>query len=173
MLLATPGAHGDSTALPEYTVKGAFLLNIAKYATWPPQAFSDAAAPIVIGIAGDDPFGAMLDRIVSGRIINDRKVIVRRSKKPADLRGAHVVFISASESDRAAAICASLAESGALCVGDTEGAAASTAINFSVESGRIVFSVNLAAVRKSNVGISSKLLQLAKSVTGTTGKERP
>ena len=173
-LLPAVQALGAGTAVPEYAAKAAFLLNIAKYATWPPTAFADSSAPIVIGILGDDPFGSVLDRVVSGRVINDRRVTIRRSKRAAELRGAHVVFISALESDRAAGICASLAESGALCVGDTESAASFTAITFSIESGRIAFTVNLAAARKSNVAISSKLLQLAKSVTGRpVGERRP
>ncbi len=171
-LLSAPWVRGESAPLPEYTVKAAFLLNVAKYATWPQRAFPDQAAPVVIGILGDDPFGATLDRLVAGRVINDRKIAVRRSKRAADLRGAHVVFFAASESEHAAAVCASLAESGALCVGDMESTAAITAINFSVENGRIIFSVNLAAVRRSNVAISSKLLQLAKSVSGLPVGER-
>lgn len=171
-LCGAPAAFGDAAAVPEYAAKAAFLLNIAKYATWPPQAFADSSAPVVIGILGDDPFGGALDRVVSGRVINDRRVIVRRSKRAADLRGAHVVFIASSESERAAGICAGLAEGGSLCVGDTESTAAVTAINFSVESGKIVFSVNLAAVRRANVAISSKLLQLAKNVTGKPVGER-
>ena len=168
-------ARSQTAALPEYNVKAAFLLNIAKYSNWPPQSFSDPAAPIVLGIFGDDPFGPALDRLVHGRVINDRKITVRRSRRVADLRGAHVVFINASENDRAAAICGSLSESGVLCVGDSEGTAAFTAINFSLENGRVVFSVNLAAVKKSNIAISSKLLHLAKSVTGAPAgeKERP
>ena len=175
VVLPVCAARGQGAPLPEYSVKAAFLLNIAKYANWPPQSFPDPAAPIVIGILGDDPFGPTLDRLLHGRVINDRKITVRRSKRAAELRGAHVVFISASESDRASAACASLAESGALCVGDTESTAAFTAINFSLENGKVVFNVNLIAVRKTNIAISSKLLHLAKSVVGTPvgEKEKP
>ncbi len=172
VLALLSGARSETAPLPEYNVKGAFLLNIAKYAEWPAQSFADASAPVVIGILGDDPFGAALDRIVRGRVINDRKIAVRRSRRIADLRGAHVVFIGASETERAAANCANLAESGALCVGDTDATAPFTAINFSIENGRIVFSVNLAAVKRSNIAISSKLLHLAKSVTGAPVGER-
>ena len=172
VLLPLCVARSQTAPLPEYNVKAAFLLNIAKYSNWPPQSFADPAAPIVLGIFGDDPFGPALDRLVHGRVINDRKITVRRSRRVADLRGAHVVFICASENDRAAAICANLAESGTLCVGDTEATAAITAISFSIENGRVVFSVNLAAVKRANVAISSKLLHLAKSVTGAPVGEK-
>ena len=156
----------------EYDVKAAFLLNIAKYTDWPAQAFSGPNAPIVIAILGDDPFGVMLDRLVQGRVINERSVVVRRSKRVADVRGAHVVFIGASESERAASICASLAESRAVCVGDTAETGAFTGIHFSIENGKVAFSVNLAAVKKSGVSISSKLLRLAKSVNGAPVGEK-
>ncbi len=172
VLLPAGTAHGQGAPLPEYSVKAAFLLNIAKYANWPPQSFADPAAPIVIGILGDDPFGPALDRVLHGRVVNDRKITVRRSKRASELRGAHVVFISASESERAGAACASLAESGALCVGDTEASAAFTSINFSLENGKVVFSVNLIAVKRANIAISSKLLHLAKSVVGTPVGEK-
>ena len=171
-LMPAQKAHGEASSVPEYAVKAAFLLNIAKYGTWPSQAFADSSAPMVIGILGDDPFGGILDRVVSGRVINERRVVVRRSKRAGDLRGAHVVFVSASESERASGICASLAESGTLCVGDTESMSALTAICFSVEGGKVIFNVNLAAVRRSNVAISSKLLQLARNVTGRPVGER-
>jgi hypothetical protein len=153
-------------------VKAAFLLNIVKYTDWPPQAFSGPGAPIIIAILGDDPFGPMLDRLVQGRSINDRSIVVRRSKRVAEVRGAHLVFIGASETERAASICASLSETRALCVGDTAETGPFTGIHFSVEGGKVAFSVNLAAVRKSGVAISSKLLHLAKSVSGTPVGER-
>ena len=167
-----PCGDGIAAEPTEYDVKAAFLLNIAKYGDWPAQAFASAAAPIVIGVLGDDPFGASLDRIVQGRVVNGRPVAVRRSKRLADMRGSHVVFIGASESDRAASICASLAEGGSLSVGDAHELASFTAIQFSIESGKIAFSVNLAAVHKSGPSISSKLLRLAKSVLGTPVAEK-
>ncbi len=172
LLLADASTRAEPVPFPEYDVKGAFLLNIAKYAEWPAPSFADAAAPVVIGILGDDPFGAALDRIVRGRVINDRKVIVRRSRRMADLRGAHLVFIGASESDHASAICNVLVEGGTLCVGDTDATAPFTAVNFGIQSGRIVFTVNLAVVKRSNVVISSKLLHLAKSVVGAPVGEK-
>ena len=168
-LLTLCAAHAE---VSEYDVKAAFLLNIAKYTDWPAQAFSGPNAPIVIAILGDDPFGVMLDRLVQGRVINERSVVVRRSKRVADVRGAHVVFIGASESERAASICASLAESRAVCVGDSAETGPFTGIHFSIENGKVAFSVNLAAVKKSGVAISSKLLRLAKSVNGAPVGEK-
>ena len=170
--LSAGSSHGQNAAVSEYDVKAAFLLNIAKYTDWPSQAFSGPSAPIVIAILGDDPFGAMLDRLVQGRVVNDRTVVVRRSKRVADLRGAHVVFISASEGERAASICASLSDSRALCVGDTAQTGAVAGIHVAIEGGKVAFNVNLPAVRKSGVAISSKLLRLAKSVSGTPVGER-
>src|SRR5437867_1187382 len=53
------------TAPPkEYQVKAVFLFNFAQFVEWPPAAFADDKSPIVIGILGDDPFGAYLDEVV-------------------------------------------------------------------------------------------------------------
>ncbi len=42
-------------------VKAAYLYNFARFVKWPGDAFEDEQAPIVIGVVGRDPFGAVLD----------------------------------------------------------------------------------------------------------------
>ena len=61
VLLPIGGAAEGSASVSEYDVKAAFLLNIAKYADWPPQAHTGPGSPIVLGILGEDPFGPILD----------------------------------------------------------------------------------------------------------------
>ena len=152
--------------LPEYDVKAACLFNIAKFTDWPASAFAQPGAPIVIGVLGQDPFGSVLDRIVKGRVINNRPVVIRRASRHQELSDAHLVFISNSERARAAQIASTLENSSVLCVGDIEETAAIAAINFSVAGGRTVFTVNLARTSRAGVKISSKLLHLAAAVTG-------
>ncbi len=164
----------QTVAVPEYEVKAAFLFNIAKYSEWPPGSHP-AGAPIIVGVLGEDLFGEALKRQVQGRSVNDRKVVIRRASQLSDLQDAQIIFISASERDRAPQIC-TLAESwNAVTVGDTSQVEPYAAINFAVVRGRIVFSVNLDAATRAGVRISSKLLHLARSVRGAkaTGGIRP
>lgn len=152
------------TPLPEYDVKAAFLFNIVKFIDWPPEAFASSSTPITIGILGQDPFGPILDRLVQGRVINQRRVIIRRATRVGELKNAHIVFISPSEAGHAAEICAALQTGPVISVGDSDQTSPYVTINFSVEAGRIVFSVNRGPAERAGMKISSKLLNLAKSV---------
>jgi hypothetical protein len=60
MLLLSGGVElsAQTAAAPEYQVKAVFLFNFAQFVHWPPQAFPDAQAPLVIGVVGESPFGA-------------------------------------------------------------------------------------------------------------------
>lgn len=152
--------------LREYDVKAACLFNIAKFCDWPAKAFPSPSAPLIIGVLGDDPFGPVLDRIVKGRIVNGRPIVIRRGSDYSDFAEAHVVFIAASERVRASRICAALENENVLCVGDSDETEPFTAIHFSVVEGKTVFSVKLTRAAHAGVHVSSKLLALAKSVRG-------
>jgi YfiR/HmsC-like len=168
-LLPPVSARGQEAALREYDIKAACLFNIVKFSDWPAEAFPKAGAPLIIGVMGDDPFGPILDQIIKGRVVNDRPIVIKRSRDLAELKNAHVVFVCASERSRVARICAALEGSNVLCVGDTKESLAHAAINFSITDNRVVFTVNLSRASRAGVSISSKLLALAKEVTG----ERP
>lgn len=166
--LVVPGRVGaQSVPLTEYGAKAALLFNIAKYADWPPGAFSSPDSPIVIGVLGDDPFGVVLDRIVQGRTVNGRPFLIRRAGGIADLKGAHLVFVSPSES-HAAQDWAVLEGFHVLTVSDTAQSALFTAFNFAIEGDRIVFTVDLSRAARARVTLSSKLLNLAKAVKRTS-----
>jgi hypothetical protein len=154
----------DATiSLGEYAVKAALIFNFAKYTDWPPEAFSRSDSPIVIGILGDDPFGPVLDRVVKGRVINGRPVVIRRANGVATLEGAHLVFVSASQ-PQAPQDCAALERAGALTVGDAAQTIDYTAIGLAVDGDKIVFTIDLERVRRTGSMISSQVLKFAKSV---------
>ena len=81
-------------------VKAAFIYNFTKFTDWPANAFPSAAAPLVIGIVGEDPFGKTIDDVVNGEVVRDRPLVVKRLRADGDLRSCHVLFISRSEKDR-------------------------------------------------------------------------
>jgi hypothetical protein len=162
-----PGAAAEERMHPAGSFNG---INIAKYADWPPDAFSKANDPIVIGVLGDDPFGEVLDRLVRGRFVNGRAITIRRASGISELKGAHLVFVS-SVGSHAAQDCAVLESFHVLTVGDTAETASFAAFNFSIEGERVVFSVDLARTARAGVNISSRLLQLAKTVKRTNERE--
>jgi hypothetical protein len=155
-------------SLDEYTVKALLIFNFAKYTDWPPKAFPEPGSPIIIGVLGDDPFGEVLDRVVQGRLVKGRPVIIRRANGVAPLQGAHLVFVSASQ-PQAPQDCAALERAGALTIGDTSYMTHYTAIGFAVEGDRIVFTIDLERTRRTGSNISSQVLKLAKSVKRPDG----
>ena len=159
-------AAGES--LDEYTVKALLIFNFAKYTDWPPKAFPRPDSPIIIGVLGDDPFGQMLDRVVEGRLVKGRPIVIRRASGVAPLQGAHLVFVSGSQ-PQAPQDCAALERAGALTIGDTGYTNHYTAIGFTVEGDRIVFTIDLDRTLRTGSKISSQVLKLAKSVKRPDG----
>jgi hypothetical protein len=154
-------------ALSEYQVKAAYLFNFLKFVEWPGDAFPDALAPIVIGIVGDDPFGSALPEVVTGKTVQGRDLVIRRYHAGENFRGASILFISASEKKRLPQILAGLRGGGVLTVSDMEGFLASGGmIQFLSENDRVRFGIDVTATSQARLKVSSKLLSLARVVTG-------
>jgi YfiR/HmsC-like len=169
-IVAAPNAHAQD-ALPEYQVKAAYLFNFLKFVEYPNESFMDPLAPIVIGVIGDDPFGNALPQVVIGKTVQGRDLVIHVYRIGEDLRGAHILFISASERKRLPMILSSLRGSSVLTVADTEGfLEAGGMIQFLNENGRIRFAINVDATSRAKLKMSSKLLSLARAV-GANSKE--
>src|SRR2546423_14238921 len=88
-LNGTPLAYaqtGDAPDSSEYLIKAGFIYNFAKFVEWPSAAFAQPDSPIVIGILGTDPFGALIDQIVENKKIGARSFVVKRLKWGPDFR---------------------------------------------------------------------------------------
>jgi hypothetical protein len=165
--LGVPRAARAQETPSEYQVKAAYLFNFLKFVEWPSDAFADPLAPFVIGVVGEDPFGNALPQVVLGKTVQGRDLIVHVYRSGEDFRGAHILFISASEKKKLPALLSSLHGSGALTVSDAPGFLnAGGMIQFLNEDGRIRFGIDVEAANRARLKISSKLLSLAKVVGG-------
>lgn len=168
-LFMIPVGHAQD-ALSEYQVKAAYLFNFLKFVEYPADSFADPLAPFVIGVVGDDPFGSALPQVVIGKTVQGRDLVIHLYRAGEDLRGAHILFISASERKRLPMILSGLHGSSVLTVGDKPGfLEAGGMIQFLNENGRVRFAINADAASQSRLKVSSKLLSLAKA-TGGNGK---
>ncbi|MFN0086233.1 MAG: YfiR family protein [Blastocatellia bacterium] len=158
---------GQSPQRDEYQVKAAFLFNFAKFVEWPPDAFSDGGAPLVIGIVGNDPFGDALEQTISEKSVNNRRLEISRLKWGQNLKGCHILFISSSESRRTPQIIESLKGGSVLTIGEMgQFNQQGGIIHFLMEENKVRFEINATAAAQMRLKISSKLLALAKSVIG-------
>lgn len=164
-LLAAAGwgvAADKPNTASEYQLKAAFLFNFVKFTEWPPAAFSNATAPLVIGVLGDDPFGRTLDDLVNGEIINGRAIEIKRFPGGDDPNACHVLFISRSEKDRLSRLLEELKQKPVLTVSDLDQFCQQGGmINLALSAGNTVKpEINPDAARSAGVQISSKLLNL-------------
>lgn len=157
----------------EYQVKAACLFNFAQFVEWPAATFANPKAPIIIGVLGDDPFGPALEQIVRGETINDRKLVVARSRSLEELKSCHLLFISKSEKGNLDQILSSLNAASILTISETDQfARRGGVINFFLESNKVRFEINAEAARRNGLKISSQLLKLGKVVGSEPRKEK-
>jgi hypothetical protein len=154
----------------EYSVKAVFLFNFAQFVEWPSDAFASGQTPLIIGILGDDPFGAYLDQTVRGEKVNSHPLVVRRFHRVEDITTCHVLFISRSEMNRLEQILNGLKGRNVLTVGDANGfAVEGGVIQLVTENNKIRMRINLGAAKAADLTISSKLLRPAEIVEPPKG----
>jgi hypothetical protein len=146
----------------EYQVKAAYLYNFAKFVEWPPDAFTSADGPIGICILGQNPFGTMLEKTVSGKVVANRTFIVLQNPDAQHLSQCHIVFISASERKHSLALLEGLKNKRILTIIETDGVSwDGGVIGLSLKDGRVRIEIDPAAAERAGLRISSKLLSLA------------
>jgi len=147
----------------EYDVKAAFLLNFTRFVEWPADAFAAPASPFAICVLGKDPFGRALDDILEGESVNGRKLEARRISEAPAARACQMVFFGTTEKDILRAVRSS--GHGVLTVGEGEDfIRAGGAIGFILDNRRVRFDINQAAAEDAGLKLSSKLLNVARSV---------
>ncbi len=115
----------------------------------------------MIGVAGNDELAAELTRMVVGRNVNGRPIIVRTVRDNVALADLHLLFVSGDEA-RAAAMLKAHAQHPLLTVTETErGLQLGSVINFKIVDDHVRFDVSLDAAGKNNVKLSSRLLTVA------------
>jgi hypothetical protein len=162
-LLVAVGCRGGAEEGLEYQVKAAFLLNFTKFIVWPASAFDDRGSPLRICVLGDDPFGGSLRQIVEGEIVNRRKLVTERIRRPPQPRFCQVLFISRDE-ELALGDVPDVGP-GVLTVGESDRFLRHGGmIAFTVVDRRVRFDIDRAAAERAGLQISSRLLSVARSV---------
>ncbi|HZF11715.1 MAG TPA: YfiR family protein [Thermoanaerobaculia bacterium] len=163
---AAVGAPPKSDPNVESALKAAVLFNFTKFIDWPADGFPDEKSPFNLCLLGDDPIGASLDAIVVNESWNGRPLAVRRLPRGADPHACQILFFGRTERERQAEnteVLAGLRGANVLTVGESDRFLAEGGhIRFFLDANRVRFEVNLAAVERTRIKISSKLLRLAK-----------
>jgi hypothetical protein len=161
----TDGAAGERAS--EYAVKAAYLFNFARFVTWPPSAFADPSAPLMICILGIDPFGTALDAMIANETVEGHRLAARRLAEPEEIAGCQIVFVTASVDG--AGIVRALHDRPILTVSDAEAfAEGGGMVGFRIEHSTVKITVNTDALRRGGLTMSSQVLRLARIVPGAS-----
>ncbi|MFT5181674.1 MAG: hypothetical protein ACI8S3_001559 [Alphaproteobacteria bacterium] len=162
-LSAAPKAQATKISR-EYLIKAAILYNFAKFAEWPAAAFSNATAPLRICVIGDDPFGPALGSL-QGKTVRNRTLTADHIARVEDAVACHILFISISESERLAGILDTVGALPILTVADMgEFTRSGGIVALKKTEDRSRLEINVGAVEKAGLKLSSKLLRLADTV---------
>jgi hypothetical protein len=144
------------------SVKAGFLFNFAKFAEWPALA---SAAPIAMCVAGDERIAVALAETVREQKISGHALDVSRPADSATWRGCHLLFIADTELRRSAEGLGTIKSLQVLSVSDQKDfAQGGGLIEFYLEGGKMRFAINLDAVDRSGLRLSSRLLGLARII---------
>jgi hypothetical protein len=146
----------------EYTVKGAFLLNFAKFVDWPSEVFKGPGDPIAICVLGQNPFGPSLDQAARGTVIANRPVSVRQVSDGQQAGQCQIVFMGATERKRLKVWLEALRGKSVLTVGESESFLASGGvIDFKLNEAKVRMEISAPAADRAGLHISAKLLSMA------------
>lgn len=156
-------------ALAERRVKAAYLYRFAGYAQWPDGAFARADSPLVIGVWGNDELADDLQKLVADRVIEGRRIEVRKIRDGELGAPMHILFVGRQRTGRLADRAESAPPHGTLVVSESAGALRQgSVINFLLSDGQIRFELSLETAERYGLRLSSRLVAVAQNSPGKT-----
>lgn len=163
LLLAATGRAAPSSP-KEYELKAAFLYNFTKFVAWPPGLFPEDTSPFVIGVYGENPFGAGLSEAIRARKFEGRSIELRSISSVEEARRVHLVFFPATEDRAARDVLPTLQNAAVLTVGESDAFRKAAVITFVREGDKLRFVIDIPAARRAGLKISAQLQKLAQHV---------
>jgi len=156
------------TAPKEYEIKAAFIYRLTQFMEWPTNRFASSKEPILLCIAGNDPFGGAIDTVLRDQKIGERHIHIKRleTASPASHTNCHLLFLGSSlvpESDK---IIPSLTVHSVLTIGEDENFTKKGGhVRLYLQENKLRFEVNIAALERSGLKLHSQVMKLATRVT--------
>ena len=113
--------RAHSEPLTESTAKIQFMHYVAQYAVWPKEILGPQDKQFVLGVLGENPFGAALENYFKGKSVKAREFVIKYFKKVEDVKACQMLFVSSSEKESFAPILKELENTSILTISDTDG----------------------------------------------------
>ncbi len=146
-------------------IKATMIYKFLYYVEWPQANSKTESADLAIGVIGSVSNFETL-RTFSGRMIKDHMLVVKHITDLNNVRDCDVLFVSKVTTFSAGQVISATGDASTLLIGDMEDFIdAGGMINFFLDKqDRVQFEVNIKAVQRAGLRISSRLLKLAKHV---------
>jgi hypothetical protein len=155
-----PGLAADGEA--EYKIKAGFLLNFAKFTTWPVSAWQGGSGQFTLCVVGVDPFGTALSGVTEKQVDGKGIRLVTAATVSEALNRCQVLFVSRSEQNTLERLLRFTAHKPIMTVSDIAGfAEAGGIIELKNRDDRLSFTINNSKAKESELRISAALLNLA------------
>ncbi len=161
-------APAEPKKAPEYLLKAAYLYKFLFFIQWPEEIQSAIQQDenFTIGILGKDPFGDSF-KPIEGMVVKslNKKIAVKRLgpyRKGLDLKQCRLLYICPSEKKNFKKILRRTQDGAILTIADTRGFVdLGGMINMVDKDGHIRWEINLEAIRRPGLSVSSALIQSA------------
>lgn len=151
-------------ATKEQAVKAGFVYNITKYVVWP--SYVSDAEQFNLCVFGDAKLGGAL-KVLQGKLVGGKSVVVRRWVKSEKLETCHMVFIAQDETGDGYAAMQAVSALPVLTISDETAFIDHGGMVGLIRNGtKVGFEVNLKAVKAAGLRMSAQLLKLAITVKG-------
>lgn len=156
-------APQERPSVREHQIKAAWLLNFARFTTWPKKDLSPKAKQMVVGVVGEEAFAKLLANSLRNKKAQGKAIVVRRYVRISDVKGCQILFVSRSlGAQETRKLLKQLGNRGVLSVGETAGFAdRGGCVNFVKSGTKLHFEVNLGRLRRLGIAIKSRVLKLA------------
>jgi hypothetical protein len=150
----------------EYDVKAAFVLNFVRYVEWPP---THTTPPLRLCVLYADPVGNRLHGMVGDEQWQGGAIDVRVVPDMRSAAACHLLYVPQTAAARFSTGISAISGLPVLTVGEHERFLEQGGmIRLFLEDNKIRFSINLKSADGAGLVISSRLLRLARSVTGAS-----
>ena len=164
-LLLIAGLHGSwAIEAPENEIKAAYLYNFGKFTEWPAiPGNSQKNRPILLCIAGGDPFKGELDKIVTGKTAQGRPLEVRHLADASEIDSCDLLYVG-EDAGRSllTSVLKAAKEKRVLSVGDAvDFIEMGGSVRLFKDRGKVTFEVSLPAIQQAGLKMDARVLNLA------------
>lgn len=147
-------------------IKAVYIYKFISYVEWPPTAFANPNAPLVVAVVGADPVNPILQKIAKKKKAGTRPMVFRTISKAAQAKGCHIIFFGDLAKPKLVNDIIAQAKknkSPVLTIGEVPGfVGGGGAIEFFIANNKIRIKLSRGAYKGAGLKISSQLAKIAK-----------